>query len=465
MKIIKLLFYFLVLNMVFSIVNAADVCVVVYYPDETADSECVNVEENADGKEVLDATSFDVLWTPESIWGQMICRINGIGTDVEGTACHYEGEFWNFVLKDENKWGHSPVGLNGGDKCWNKDFSWSDWTQVVHYCAQDNDLIGFAFGEAGSEPNMLKIKNIEVYVDGDKEKSADESGGKVDNVNPESNIKLRIEVENLYSKDTNIKINNIIVSAKIKDIDEGNDLEEEADEFELDAGSKKAETVKFDIPLEVEENDYDLDVEIEGTDDNNIKYKRIVSFTVEVEKEKHNIMIKKAELTNSKLKCSRRTQLDIEVVNLGTEKENVNLEISNAELGINIKEYFNLDNDPFDDESKFKKTYLITIPNEQREGEYPLKINAVYNSESEEKIIALIIEGCKEIKEEENNPKITSSVIESLEVSKNQVIIPQEHITEEKSILKNLPTFSILLTIEILFFVLITRFIIKIFRK
>jgi len=43
------------------------------------------------------------LWSPESAFGQLICKINGEGTDIQGNFCAYFGEFWNFnIAKNEN---------------------------------------------------------------------------------------------------------------------------------------------------------------------------------------------------------------------------------------------------------------------------------------------------------------------------------------------------------------------------
>ena len=158
----KLVIYLVLIVCLAAIASAANVCVVVYYLDKTADSKCVNIADSVDGKAALDATGFSTLWTPDSEFGQMVCKIGGVGTDVNSATgyCEYSGDFWNFVLKDGAKWGHSPIGLNGGTQCWNRDFSWSDWSTIVHYCARDGDLIGFAFVRAGAENQLTKEYRI-----------------------------------------------------------------------------------------------------------------------------------------------------------------------------------------------------------------------------------------------------------------------------------------------------------------
>jgi hypothetical protein len=282
--------------------SAAEVCVVVYYPDQTADGECIDISEGSDGKEVLDATDLDILWTPDTIWGQMICKINGIGTDVQGSTCEYSGDYWNFVLKDGDEWGHSPVGLNGGDKCWNRDFSFSDWSTIVHYCAEDDDLIGFAFGGAGTAPDMLLIDDIKIKVDG-KKSNADEDGGTIKDVEPESKIEIEVKLENLYPDDTNIEIQDIEVEVVIEDIDDDDDIEEESGETDIDAEDSEDIDFEIDIPLEVEDDSYDMTLTITGEDEKGISYEKIIDYRLKVEKEKHKLKFTNIELFPKTIDC------------------------------------------------------------------------------------------------------------------------------------------------------------------
>lgn len=385
-------------------VSAAEVCVIVYYSDETVDGECVDVSEGSNGKEVLDATDLNILWTPDSIWGQMICKINGIGTNVAGSTCKYDGEFWNFVIKDSDGWGHSPVGLNGGSQCWNRDFAFSDWSTIVHYCAEDNDLIGFAFGEAGAAPDMLKIDDIKIKVDG-KRSSADEDGGTIKDVEPESHIEIEIKLENLYPKDTKIEIEDVEVEAVIKDIDDGDDLEDESGETDLSAEEDDKITLEFDIPLKVEEDSYDLILTITGDDEKGIHYEKEIEYRLKVEKEKHQLKFTRAELYPKVIECKGTLTLDVSLVNIGTKEEDVKLTIENTEAGIYIEERFTLEDDPFDDDSTFEKEYRILIDNIE-EGTYPIIIEADYKDEGETETVYVDVKECEEVEEKEDKIEI-----------------------------------------------------------
>ncbi|MFW9875240.1 MAG: Hpt domain-containing protein, partial [Candidatus Thorarchaeota archaeon] len=59
------------------------------------------------------------------------------------------------------------------------------------------------------------VKDVEAKVDGDKDSSADENGGKID-IKPGSRLELKVELENLYSDD--ISLEGVYVEAIIEDI-------------------------------------------------------------------------------------------------------------------------------------------------------------------------------------------------------------------------------------------------------
>lgn len=374
-------------------VSASQLCVIVYYPDETADGRCINVNEGADGKEVLEKTGFDLLWTPDSMFGQMLCKINGIGTNVAGSVCHYDGEFWNFVLKDGDKWGHSPVGLNGGNECWNRDFSFSDWDKIVHYCAKDNDLIGFAFGAAGASPDMLKIKEVTIRVDG-KKSSADKAGGTIKEVYPQSKIQVEVKLKNLYPKDTNIGIQNIKVQGVMEGINDGNDLDDESGDINLDAEEDDTATLNFNIPLEVKDDSYDFILTISGKDEKGIGYKKELKYNLKLQKEKYDLKFLKTEISPESVKCSGTVILDLSLANIGTKNEDVKLTVLNSDLGLNIEENFTLDKDPFGDGSKFRKQYELHV-NNVKEGSYPIVIKADNGNKNIEETVNLAVTKCQ----------------------------------------------------------------------
>ena len=370
---INLILFILLVNIAYS----ADVGIIVEFEDGTIKTDCVNVPQETDGFEILEKSVFDILWSPSSAFGQLVCKIDNEGTEIQGNFCEFSGEFWNFNILPygDSEWLHSPVGHNGPGGCWNRNMA----SFGGHYCGIDKDVLGYKF-DSGSdgEPQLktykqvcekLDVKDITVYVDGKKEAGADEDGGKIDAI-PGSKIELKIKIENLYLDNEGVEIEGISVEGTLEGIDDGSDIEVAANDFDLNAGKDKEITLEFNIPLEVEDGDYDLSVEIEGENERGFPYSKKTEFEVEVDKEKHDVVFSKLEFSDSSVECGNAAKLNVDVVNLGTNEENVKLMISNQDLGIGIKESFELSQDPFDKENSFTKSYAIELPQDAIPGKY-----------------------------------------------------------------------------------------------
>src|SRR3989338_8969323 len=329
----KKIWLVVVLLFLIKTVSAVSVGVVVDYPNSTVFTQCLSVDRDTNGYDILQKSELAVAWSSAGIYGHALFKIDGVGDEVAGTNCQWGSDYWGFFLVDNNTWGYSPVGLDAPGDCWNRDFS----SFGGHYCAQHEDVLGFAYGPFGKEPtlydfgricgNKLNIKGIKVYVDGDKQSGIDEKGGDIDGVKPESKVKLNIELENTYTDDEDLEIQSIGLTVTINDIDDD-------DSETID--------IEFDIPLEVEDGNYDLELTIEGEDEKGIEYNSTIIFDLKVEKEKHELKFTKAGIDNDNLDCNRATEIDVGIVNLGEKEEEVMLEIKSAELAIEQKEEFTL---------------------------------------------------------------------------------------------------------------------------
>jgi len=148
---------------------------------------------------------------------------------------------------------------------------------------------------------------------------------------PEGDNTIEVEVENEYTED----IEDIIVIAKLLDVD-GDDLEEESDSFDLDVGDDDTVTLTFDLSEEkLDEDSYVLEITVEGEATDDSEQITILTKTVNVDREKHRIIIKSLDLGSSTLECLRQTSLRVEVENVGKSNEDeVEIRISNTQLGI-----------------------------------------------------------------------------------------------------------------------------------
>jgi len=151
--------------------------------------------------------------------------------------------------------------------------------------------------------------------------------------------------------------------------------EEESDSFDLDVGDDDTVTLTFDLSDEkLDEDSYILEITVEGEATDNTEQITVLTKTVNVDREKHRIIIKSLDLGSSILECLRQTSLRVEVENVGKSNEDeVEIRVSNTQLGIDqTKSNIELDkysgNDvnyesrfSFDLEEASAGSYLLTI--------------------------------------------------------------------------------------------------------
>lgn len=235
----------------------------------------------------------------------------------------------------------------------------------------------------------LEISDITGWVDGDKDSM---SGGSLDNVLPGSTIKIEIEFRNNFDDVTDNDIEDIEVTATLKDIeDEGSDdieLDDEIDKIR----TEDEDSIKFtfEIPLEVDEGSYDLIIEAEGEDQNGTKFSVTNTYDIEIEKESHELRFYRTDLASSTM-CSGLASLSVGLMNTGTNDEDVVLTVINGELGINEEVKFNLDDNPYDRDSKRVTNFDLRIPDGAKEKSHSLAIQATYSSRKVTEMVNLVI--------------------------------------------------------------------------
>ena len=285
-------------------------------------------------------------------------------------------------------------------------------------------------------PTMLEIYDLDVYVDDSKDSNLDDGDTIGKEAKPKSNIKFDFVIKNLFDEDTDdIEIENIFITVTIKEIDDGDDLEEETKEFNLDAEEKSSiQSVEFDLPTAVDEGEYDVEIVVEGEEAKSPYTEHRVEWTLtlDVEKEKHDMNLERAEFEQSTLSCDRETTFYVKLVNFGSSDEDeLILTIENSALGINIKQ----EDIEIDEGDDWSKSYTITVADDVLLGTYKVITKMYYDSsdyyDKEFELNAygstdLIIKKCEVITPEEEE-------IEE-EEGGEIIIIPEEEGEEEEEI-------------------------------
>ena len=249
----------------------------------------------------------------------------------------------------------------------------------------------------------LFITDVDVKVGTKSDKNLEDGDSISDEAAPGDTVQFKIKIYNNFTDNEDVDIDDVQVTVTIEGIDDDDDLEEEASEFDLKADKDKTVTITFKIPLEVDEDTFDVVITAEGDSDNGSQEVEM-TLDLDVEKESNEIRFTRNSVSPSEVQCSRSVQLSSSLINTGSDEEDdVELEISNSDLGVSFSETFDLSNDPFDEDSKFSKTFSFTVPDSVRAGNYPIESRVTFNdgTDVETEAVDLVVRSCDVAAEEE----------------------------------------------------------------
>lgn len=290
-----------------------------------------------------------------------------------------------------------------------------------------------AFNLKANVQGRLRITDLDVKVDDKTDSNIEdkEDDYKInEKAEPESHITFSVRVENAFPDDS-LEIQDITVRITIEEIDEdGDDLEEESDEFDLDADKDKKVSLDFDVPLKVDEDDYNVIIEIEGEDEDGNEHEVTKILILEVDKESHNLKIKKTSLNPDIVSCDREAELDVTVINIGSRtEEEVVITVKSSALGINLAERdIEVGEDPEDDDNEYEKTFKINIADTVKAGTYTIETRTYYDEDKLEdlKRDTLQVKDCKEATPEKKGEEEEVEVITPPEEGEEEVTPPVE---------------------------------------
>lgn len=329
--------------------------------------------------------------------------------------------------------------------------------------------------------SKLLITDVDVKVGSKTHKNIDFGEKIKEEAKPGDTVQFKIQATNNFTDAQDLEIEDIEVTVTIEGIDDDDDLEEESEIKDIKAEKDDDVTIDFTIPLEVDEGDYDVLIEIEGDDENGTAHAVEYELELEVQKEDNEVRFLRNTLTPSEIKCGRTVQLSTAVINTGTDDEDdVSLEITNAELGVSFRETFDLSNDPFDEDSKFRKTFTMTIPQDVAPGIYTLQSAATFNggSDTETDTADLVVAQCevfaeKEAAEEEEEEDTGVVVVQPpvTETSKTGMVTagtisaPTLPATGEKSLFESSGFLVALVAGEVLLVIIAILLVMAVMRK
>ena len=251
----------------------------------------------------------------------------------------------------------------------------------------------------------LEFSDVDVKVGSKTSKNLDDGDTIDDEAEPGDTVEFRIEVRNNFTSAEDLEIEDITVDVTIEEVDDGDDLEEESSEFDLKAGRDKRVTLKFQVPLEVDEDTFDVIIKAEGDDENGTDQNVEIRLNLEVDKENHLLKITRADLSPAEVSCNRKNaQLSTTIINIGNEdEEDVTVKVLNLDLSIDSKDVVEeLTAEPNEPESRFSKVFTLSVPENAESGSYPILLSALYDNDRKkaEEIVTLTVNECLTAKKE-----------------------------------------------------------------
>ncbi len=194
---------------------------------------------------------------------------------------------------------------------------------------------------AAAFDSELEIEKIEVSSLGKTILSTSSDDGNID-VEPDTELRVRVTLENTYDEDTNNDMTDVLVIAQIRGMND-DDTTDYSDRLEIRAEGKRTVTLTLKVPEEASNfQSYDLEVSAKGYDEDGKMHTDSASFELEVERDEHKLEFETFQVSDAR--CEERPTVRIELVNTGeTEEEDVKLRLTNPALGTVFTDEFDLE--------------------------------------------------------------------------------------------------------------------------
>ena len=275
-------------------------------------------------------------------------------------------------------------------------------------------------------PNQLSLDNSRILVNGRTSSSA----------SPLDRIELRIDLRNDFTE--RVRIEDIDVDIRILDFEDMGryDFEDYAEIRSIREGRTGTAVFMFDVPFDVYEDRYDIEIEVRGIDENGAVHEITPTFlfdSLDIRRNRNELYLRSMTLSRSALSCENtRTTLDVSLYNIGSRRqEDVSIVVENEELDI-FHEIRNIDLESieYDDrDARAFESFNLNIPQDATPGRYDIDVFA-FISGSLNKVgsVELTVRECPTPEEEEEE---RSQIIVEERPREPIVITPQEPVVEE----------------------------------
>ncbi|MFH2020057.1 MAG: hypothetical protein ABIJ34_01470 [archaeon] len=262
----------------------------------------------------------------------------------------------------------------------------SDMTVTVIYT--DNTT------ESTVVPVNMQAENKLAFASGTTITIADKSSSKLrdekdfDEVRRGDKITMDFEAENKFSSSGDCPVDGddcTIESVDLNFVAGNSDFDDDDLSFgDLKSDRKSTESLSFTVPDDVEDDDYDFDVYMVGTDENGAKHGDFMSFTLTIDVPRDEVTVTDAFVTPSELVCTaRRATLKVLLENTGRDdQDKAAVEIESSILDIKDSKY----NIAIDQGDTSTQTFDLYLPADVMPGVYYISVQSFTDNSDESDI-------------------------------------------------------------------------------
>lgn len=184
--------------------------------------------------------------------------------------------------------------------------------------------------------SMIDVTDAYVRVSGSKDSILPSSSASAD-IEPGSHVAVTIEVHSLFDEnddyEQDIDIDGVSFNVVIDDLD----VDETSEEFTLKPDKESSKTIEFDVPYDLDSDDYSMDIEVTGEDDEGAEHKVVWTVTLNVNRDSRKLKVSDAtRFLSDNVYCDGTAYLDVEVLNIGEKDlDNVVAEIKSVGSTLN----------------------------------------------------------------------------------------------------------------------------------
>ncbi len=185
-------------------------------------------------------------------------------------------------------------------------------------------------------------------------------------------IEVEFEIENNFDDDVKFEY-----EVHLYDLNEEESLDKIKGKIKIDEDDDEKIELEMEIPDDFQDSEFAVYLYVEGEDLCNSEFVEI-----EIERKKHDVKIKRIKVEPDRVEPGENMNIIVEVENLGTSDEDVVIEIEIPAL--NLKDGSDeFEIEEFGEDDSEREKFVITIPQEFKEGSYDLIARVFYDNEEE----------------------------------------------------------------------------------